>query len=427
MTGSENEWLWARSRWVPFLWLSFAMAQIKVDGEEAIYPFFRIALFLALPFALLHLFAVTTRAKFSLSQWLGLGVVSYLMLYPYVTLLLWGSDDLERDIKDGLYTLAVYAVLFFFVRRCFLDSDGKLNVDAIGRFWVAFAVLHSAIALVLWMGVSIHPSAGLEFRQMGWLDGRLHGLLGTPTHLAPLVAIACIYLLIQRPTITNTLALAGLLVVLVMTGSRGALLGFVGAAALFVLSRVHSRRFQIKGVFRAIGVVCITVGLAALFPEQVKEVLSVALRSDPADWEKSRPVIWAARLYEFSQSDVMTQLFGSGHRSLGGSFNINLDNLLYYGLIYTIIFNLVYFALLFRFFTTTVRSGRSRDAFFLMVGVFCYLFAQGINYMLHAFVHIFQFCMVLLLVAYFGRDASPARVALRAGPGQVLARPGRVG
>lgn len=410
------------SRLVPLIWLFLATIQSKIDNEEAIYPFFRLALFFALPFALLYLAQCVMRARFTTGRWLALACFSYLILYPFGTMAFGSAEDKVRHIKDALYILSLYIVYFFFARRYFLGKYGQLDIQALGRFLVLFALLESAIAVMMLSGLSF----GLDFEQALWLDGRLHGLMGTPSHLAPVVSVAALFLVTQSLNSTNALKLAFLFIVLVMTGSRGALVGFFGAVFIYLVTQAQHLRLRPGAMVLIVLGVAVMGGAFALFPTDLEEIVAVAVRSDPDDWEKSRTVMWALRINEYVQMDSSTQLFGAGHRAIGQTFNCNIEYLVNYGAIYTLVFNILYGAVVVRFMLRSARARGPDHAYLLMVAVSTYLFMQGLNPTFYAFVHISNFLLIIMLITYFerfnlynvievSRASSPEQLTLRGG------------
>ena len=384
-------------RLVPFIWLFLATVQSKIDNEEANHPFFRLVLYAVLPFALLHLIRCIMRARLTCGRWFELACFSYLILYPFGTIAFSIAENEMRHIKDALYNLALSTIYFFIARRYFIGKAGLLDIQALGHFIVLFALLESAIALLMLFGLSF----GLDFQQAVWLDGRLHGVMGTPTHLAPVVVAALLFLVTQHLNSANVLKLVFLFIVLVMTGSRGGLASFFGGVCIYLVTqeqRLHLRRGTI--ILFILGVMVIGIAFA-FFSTNFEKIVQLAVRSDPDEWEKSRPVMWALRITEYVQMDSLTQLFGAGHRAVGQTFNSNIEYLLNYGAIYTLIFNILYGAVALSFFLRARRSRSPDHAFLLMVAVSTYLFMQGSNPMFSAFIHISNFLLIIMLIAYF--------------------------
>jgi hypothetical protein len=371
--------------------------QSKIDNEEANHPFFRLVLFAALPFALLHLTRCIIRARFTYRRWFALACFSYLILYPFGTVAFSISENEVRHIKDALYSIALYTILFFIARRYFLGKAGLLDIQALGRFIVLFALIESAIALLMLFGLSF----GLGFQQAVWLDGRLHGVMGTPTHLAPVVVAALLFLVTQRFNFANALKLAFLFIVLVMTGSRGGLASFFGGGCIYLVTQKQRMHLDRGAITLSVLIVAAISIAFVLFPADFEKIVQLALRSDPDEWEKSRPVMWALRINEYVQMDTLTQLFGAGHRAVGQTFNSNVEYLLNYGAIYTLVFNILYGAVVLSFFLRVRRSRSPDHAFLLMAAVSTYLFMQGSNPMFSAFIHINNFLLIIMLIAYF--------------------------
>lgn len=400
---------------LPFAWLFLATALIKVDNEEAVHPFFRLMIFLVLPFALLQLGGLALKTRFSAKSWFWLFLPGYLVIYPFATIAFEVNHDDLRQIKDVLYNISLYCIFFAAIKYFFSDTEGYLDVQRLGRFWVLFAMWQSIFAVAFFMGLRVPIGFGFEFRQMEGFDNRLHGFMGTPSHLGPVVAVACAFLVIQKLTILSASKLAFLLVVLVMTGSRGTLVCLLGAVGLNFLLSIKHFRLRLGALLPLAFGVGLVACLVVVFPNHMADVVSMASRADPEGWEKSRPVMWALRLEEFAKRDLATQLFGAGHRAVGQTFNVNIDFLVNYGLIYLMFFNLLFMAVCWTFFK---RSHWVRDpnaAFVLMVGVSSYLFMQCLNPIFYAFIHGTQICMVIILIAYFERRVPPASSNLLSG------------
>ena len=393
----------ANGVYVPFAWLFLATLQTKIDGQEAVLPFFRLSVLVALPFALMYLRRAVLAARFTAIQWLALLAVAYLGMYPFLTIL-FGTIDV-RSIKDAMYTAAIYAILLYFLKRYFTNESGQLDMDRVSRFWVTFAVVHAACAIALWLGLSV-DFAGAEFTQRAWLDGRLHGLVGTPSHLGPLLAIGCIFLIAQRRSLANMLAFGLLFVAVVMTGSRSSLIGLAAAAAIMTLLRLHDMRLRVATAVQMAALAVALVAIGAYFADQSAAIVEMATRIDPAGWEKSRPAMWTARLSEFSERGVTAQLFGSGHRSTDQTFNVTVEYLANYGMLYAMAFNAAYAMLVLLFFARAWRYRHADDITLVAIAVFGYLFSQGINYTFYKFVHVFQLSIVVMLVSAFERRST---------------------
>lgn len=405
------------SVFLPFAWLFLATVLIKVDNEEAVHPFFRLMIFLVLPFALLKLGGLAPRARFSVKSCFWLFLLGYLIIFPIATIAFEVNHDDLRQIKDVLYNFSIYCILFAAIEHFFSDKGGYFDVQRLGRFWVLFAMWQSIFAVAFFLGLRVPIGYGFEFRQMEGFDNRLHGFMGTPSHLGPVVAVACAFLVTQKLKILSALKLAFLLVVLVMTGSRGALAGFFGAVGLNFLFSIQRFRMRLGALLPlAVGVGSVAC-LVVVFPTQTTDVLSMANRADPEGWEKSRSVMWALRLEEFAKRDFATQLFGAGHRAVGQTFNVNIDFLVNYGLVYLMFFNLVFMAVCWKFSKRLYRVRDPNAAFVLMISVSSYLFMQGLNPIFYAFIHGTQICMVIILIAYFERRVPTASSNLL--PGQM--------
>jgi hypothetical protein len=396
------------SFYIPFLWLFLITIQIKMDGQEAFLPFFRTLIFITLPFALIYFVRGFANSRgYTHRQWLIIFCVAYLLIYPVGTIFFTGFYF--RNIKDAAYTISIFVILTFFIKRYFTNNTGEMNVQSLGWFIVVFAVIESIIAMAIRVGLELDFGYGVEFSQAIWLDGRLHGLLGTPSHLAPIVAVACLFLVTQSSNSNIVLVIGFLLVVLVMTGSRGALIGFIVAMGVYLLHWFQLQRLRVKTLYQVLMVMIIVAGLIVYFIESAEQALSIATRSDPSDWDKSRWVMWSSRLSEFYQYDFISLVFGMGHRMVDQTFNINVEILTSYGILYFIVFNIFYVLMLFRFFVRVLNCCDSSNLFILMMAIFCYLFAQGINYMFYQFVHFFQLFIMIMLIRYINRNAISKR------------------
>jgi len=399
----------ALSYFVPFLWLFFITIQIKIDNQEAFVPFFRILIFITLPFALISIFRSFSATRgYAIRSWLILSCVAYLLIYPVVTILFTDLDI--RNTKDAAYTVSIFIVLAFLVKRYFTNHLGEIDVQSLGWFIVTFAIIESIIAVALHLGLEMSFGYGIQFKQVIWLDGRLHGLLGTPSHLGPVVAVACLFLMTQTLNINRMLMFSFLLMILAMTGSRGSLLGFIGGLGLFLLHWTKFRRFRLKTLYMIILSVVVFAGVILYNLETAEQVLQIATRSDHNQGDKNRLVMWDLRLSEFYQYDFLSLVFGKGHRMVDQTFNINVEILTSYGIFYFVVFNIYYVLMLFYFLSRAFQDRDPSNLFILMIAIFFYLFSQGINYMHYQFVHIFQLFIVVMVTSYINRNAFMSRL-----------------
>lgn len=386
---------------IPFVWVFLATVQIKIDNEEAIYPFFRIMIFALLPSALVNLAQLLGRANFTVKRCIAFCVLGYLLLYPSITIFFEITDKVERNIKDALYTLALYIIIVYLLRRYFTRPDGSLNLRSIGEFWVLFALVQSIFAIALWGGLHISIGFELEFSQMEWLGTRLHGLMGTPSHLGPMVAVACVFLIARNLSYSGLLKCLFLLVVLMMTGSRASLLGLFGAALTIFL--YDATRFKVNRELLFTGILGagLFITLSLVFPTYSAEVISLATQLE----KDIRFSMWMLRFAEYKDGHLSEQLFGSGYNSVNQTFNVNVDYLRNYGALYTLIFNVAFLMACGRFFVG-LRSSRGFDEkVLLMITIFTYLFMQGLSTLFNPFLHITQICATIISLAYFPRSS----------------------
>lgn len=382
-----------------FVWLFLTTILVKVEGREGVFPFHRYGILLALPVVMLWSFSSIQRARLSVAQWLLLLVVAYLIAYPFLTMLFAALN--ARDLKDAAYTVSIYAVLLFFLKRYFTTTSGTLDVPTVGWFCVAFALLEAVLALALRTGAELRPGFGPSFIQQPWLDGRLHGLMGSPSHLAPVLAVAGLFLLTRRPTVASTGALALLIISLVMTGSRSALLGFCVAAALFAAIRAPGLRISARRLAQSALVLVILASVFYSFADRAIDVMEMAVRVDPPNWERSRFVIWTVKLSQFAQSGIVTQMFGDGYRAEASTFNLNVEFLINHGIVYFVVFNGLYLLVL---VGLTLQAAATRDvdtSFLVTVAAFTYVFSQGLNFILHEFLTFVHLAVALVMVGYF--------------------------
>lgn len=395
----------ARHTVVPFVWLFCVTILIKIDNQEGFYPLFRVCVFALLPFALFHLCRSALRMRLDGHRWLELQCVVYIAIYPIVTMLFTPLNT--RNLKDAAYTLGIFAILVFLARRYFSMREGRLDVPSVGRFWVVFASVQCAIAMLFWLGLEVDFGARLDFSQKAWLDGRLHGLVGTSSHLAPFIAIASLFLLAQPATLSRTLTLGFLFSGLVMTGSRSALIGFFVAGSVIAFVWLSRLRLPTRKIYQLLVVAVCLVGAAVYFRDYATGIVEMAVRIDPPGWQKSRSVMWERRLIEFSDRSLLTQIFGAGHRSQSQTFNTNIEFLVNYGLIYMIVFNAVYLSIVARALIRAIRHPDVSNVFTVMVAIFVYLFSQGLNPIFSAFVMAIQFAIVFVALRHFERVTVP--------------------
>jgi hypothetical protein len=378
----------------PFVWIFLATIQIKEIGIETYLPFFKILIFAMLPIVLINVFPKYLYIiNYSQRQWLILASVAYLYLYPFVSIFILLE---ERILKDAAYTSSIYVILIFFVHQYFSDVQGSIDCQKLGRFIVLFAIVESILALALKFGLEIDFVNGTKFMQTHHSD-RIHGVLGTPTHLAPIVAVAYLYILSQSIKFTNLLLATFLLIVLFMTGSRSALLGVLLSTIIYIFYKIQIGRYSISAIYKILAIIMITFGFMMIFIEYTDPIIQTATRVESMTHEKSRFVMWEKRLTEFIDYDIFSQLFGKGHRKVGQTFNVNVEYLVSYGIIYFLIFNIFYMLILLKFYLKALRYRDSSDLFILLIAIFIYVFSQGINFISYEFVHFIQLFIVVIL------------------------------
>ena len=301
---------------------------------------------------------------------------------------------------------------FCSIEEILYETVRTIDVPAIGWLCLLFALVEAAFALALRAGRSSTSRIGITSIQQPWLDGRLHGLMGTPTHLAPVLAIAGLFLLTRRPTAMSTAVAAVLFVCLVMTGSRSGLLGFCAASALFAVIRAPGMRISSRRLAQGFVVIAFLVVVLYSFADRAMDVIQMALRVDPPNWEQNRFVIWTAKLSEFAQHRAMAQMFGAGYRAEAATFNLNVEILMNHGFVYLAVFNALYLVMI-ACLTKQAVTARDVDvAFLVTVAVFIYVFSQGLNFIMHEFVTFVHVAMVVVFNGYF-EYLSPPRGATR--------------
>lgn len=388
---------------IPFLWLFFISIQIKFDGQESLLPFFRILIFITIPLALLYFLKSFSNIKGHTHRWWIVNFfILYLISYPIITILFTNLD--ARIVKDTLYTVSIYFILILFIKKYFTNYNGEINIQNLGWFVVVFAIIESVIAILMRYGLELDLGNGVFFKQSNYLDGRLHGLLGTPSHLAPLAAVACLFLVTQSLNFHRMLMICFFICALLMTGSRSGLIGFLVAIVLFLFLKILRYRIKYQTVFLIILGFLFIYSLGHYFSESVSDFVSIATRSESSFSEKSRWVIWSIRLLEFSDYDFFTMIFGKGHGLVDQTFNLNIELLTSYGIIYLTVFTVFYGLMIVNFFLRVLNFPDSSSYFIFMLGVFFYLFSQGINFMYYQFFHFNQLFIVVMLIRYIGQN-----------------------
>ena len=191
----------------------------------------------------------------------------------------------------------------------------------------------------------------VEITQSRYLAFRIHGAMGESTSLAALLGVAFLSLsYVTRMSGKSFKTIASfLLISIVATGSRNAILGLTVIFFVHMLDGKIRVNKLVNAVFGFFGI--ITILVAIVFMLDLFQLIYVLLFDRPtfdADHEQSRIFIWRSTIEMFTNGSFFEILFGHGafalRRDLRAGFNTPLENLYDYGLFMCMSFILMIFS-----------------------------------------------------------------------------------
>lgn len=287
----------------PFIALVLLLATHGAAGYEqatiVVYVSVLLAAGLAAWFLILSSFQIQT------AQLAVLGGIVALMLMPTVVGL--GSLGTKAGVTFLVCNLVSYA-LFSQIIRCYADQGHRVIA---GGFVVA-----AMVSTVLAAYLILHPVTigGLTFGREQYF--RPVGTFSTPNRFGEVGAVgvlAALYLFLRSPAKRFRYGAAGSVFALaaVASGSKGVMLGLLGALPVFLLftGLVRTRAF-----WRA---ALALVPIAAVATYEIWDYLIVAAKLDliqagELEVGSGRAGIWAAGVDLFESAPVLNQLFGHG-------------------------------------------------------------------------------------------------------------------
>ena len=336
---------------------------IKIDNVLTVYPF-RL-LIPALAVISLIVFIKKTfieHAYFIKEKYLAL-ILFYLLIYPSVQSIVYGQ--LGRPLKDGIYmatqwSISIVMILFFITT---IKGLAKLyfysSIFAISTLPLKF-LIEKFIENQLPLGIGFGSS----------YDGRIHGLMGTPTHLAHLLlfsALLSVYLFSKNISLLYHIFIFFL--TLLCSARMNIILLFLFFILRFFIFRDDARNLLIVNKKILIFITLVTFGFISYLIFDPSLLLSSLRMSDSAIYERNTLIQSAeiSRLSRFqmgfeaiSSFDLLTFLFGVG---IGGerlsTFNAFLHATYYFGFIFT-------FLASFLFLTVIVNSKNIMEQFILL-------------------------------------------------------------
>ena len=321
------------------LLLFFISIHIKVDNIITLYPF----RFLVPTLAVLSLIVFVKKTFFeksiSIKKNYLFFILLYLLIYPSIQSIAYGQ--LGRPLKDCIYlstqwSISIVITLFFITT---IKGISKLYL-----YSSIFAILTLPSIYFLEKFLANQVPFGIDLTSS--FDGRIYGLMGTPTHLAHLLlfsSLLSIYIFSKNTSLFYQILL------FVLTFLCSSRMNLIILSIFFILRFIFYRNnlknlFIVnKNVLKVLSFFAVVTIIYLIFDPSL--ILRALRTSDAVLYERNTLIQSAeiSRLASFkmgfdaiSSFDFLTFLFGVG---AGGerlsTFNAFLHVTYYFGFIYT--------------------------------------------------------------------------------------------
>jgi hypothetical protein len=407
------------------LFILFASAiQVKVSDEPAQYFFQYLSFFTLLFFSIIFFVKKYKEFIFYFENKKILSLMSCVaIIFLWPSLVEFVVMGYGREVKDMIYSITIYSISVYVILSGFIKPNYYIDVPKLFKLIVIFTLLNLIIAFAMIKGFQLDLfGEDYEFVQ-NYLnfDYRLYGLLGTPTHYAPFIAISLIYILVYGDDLKQSfdktlrfkmsvlispliyyLIMILLVYGLIKTGSRSSIYAFIGALIIYFIYILFCQRSLRTYLASFLILFVLSLGfLLYQFNLYESESLRFAFRTDE-NYHASRFNIWLARIIDISNMNLFPFLIGSTYKLESyPTFNQPLGILFSYGLIYLTFFYSIFFAILLNLFYKAFLLKSKYFLFMLMIGVFYFLFGQGISFFLASHFHIVMFILTILFLEQF--------------------------
>ena len=385
-----------------FLFICFTLKE-KTLGEEAIRPLYYtglIGLFAGVCIISFKFLFVSSKQMLSTLR-IPL-VTAFLSLYCIMILNTIGIPG--RSLKDALLGSGLDIWLFLLLLLYSLVE--KISLDSIAAGFAKF-VLYTSIGsailgIVIFIGDMQIPLGPITLKQQPYFYGRIIGHLGEPTHLGALIGagmISAFYLLHLKGKKRYGIALFFLSIVLIMSGSRNAVVSSM-LAILTMAFCIH----PLQSVLTAILILCavLAVGYIAVSYSEEASLLLIASFRIGDEGGQERLDIWAKAIYILNNSSFLELLLGHGYgyqeSEMGASFNQILKFTIDFGLSFVVCF-LYVIGYAFSVFARNIRRGGAHLLGMALL-IYSLVFSMFIEVIFASFFHFASFSFLFsILVA----------------------------
>ena len=328
----------------------------KLQGEEAIRPFYTYALILAFLIFIIRLVTRSNARNIFTSVIIQPQVLLFfgLILYFFVSSVFISSIEIGRQIKDILY-FSYWIILIPFLPLLFIEENISFNacINRFSKVVVFYALFSLLFALIIFFNLVPITIAGIEFSQSVFLRFRIHGLLGESTALAALLGMSIICLYYLSSTEKNYFYLYILIFAgIFATGSRNALLSifivfFIGLA----LERLKIKQIKVVIITFLTMMPIIIFFLYFIGFFDLVYLLYFDRPTLDLNSELSRIYIWITTIDLLINSSPLEILFGHGSYELRSDYRaafnaileITYDYGIFMGSTYVLIFVISFF------------------------------------------------------------------------------------
>ncbi len=282
-------------------------------------------------------------------------------------------DVIINPQARNAFILNIILIHIFPLVFIYISNSKKIDVaiDVFAKTLCSFAILQAVIAWYFIEGGSF-ALLGIEYKHVMIWGGRLHGVIGEPTHFGLLQGIGIIslfYLYRRKQSLQLTTFRSNVFFVIVsvffivsvlFSGSRNALVSSILSLLVYCVFDRNARKVTVK--YLSIVIIPIIFVLAYAYYKNLLvslDKIRLILRFDDATSENVRMAAISRNLQYINEFDFSRILFGNGYAdSLNSttSFNQYVDILRDYGVIWTVVGILLLFVVFYTY-VLEIRSG----------------------------------------------------------------------
>jgi hypothetical protein len=302
--------------------------------------------------------------------------------------------------------LLVILILIYILNTSMSIVDISIRLS---KMFAYLAVMFSIVAILVNYNILNLEIGAFILRPNPTHYPRLHGITGEPTSLGGIagVGILCSIYLIIKKCWTNkmrySLFILFLFAVLIMSGSRMALISLIMSASLMILLSLGL--IKLAKIYSSIGFISFVVISFSyyLYGDNLINYFVKIFRPEDIVQEDTRLNIWNITLKLYSNGSFSEILIGRGFQGLQtiyrSAHNVYLEFLFDYGIVFILLF-LIYIGLLYRKAISALKRTIYREPAILACTLLAYtlIFSMFLSTLITKNFYIINFLFICTLV-----------------------------